>query len=113
KVHIHTNNPGSILEEGLKLGYLTDIKIDNMRMQHEEILLKDELEKVRANNISRKYSIISVSSGDGFEEVFKDLNVDITVSGGQTMKPSTEDFLKAIENTSGENVIILPNNSNI
>lgn len=114
KVHIHTNNPGSVLEDALKLGFLTDIKIDNMRMQHEEILLKDELDKARAlDTVGKKYSIISVSSGDGFNEVFKDLNVDITVSGGQTMNPSTEDFLKAIDNTSGENIIILPNNSNI
>ena len=114
KVHIHTDNPGSVLEDALKLGYLSDIKIDNMRLQHEEILLKDELENIRNNNVKdKKYSIIAVSSGKGFEEVFKDLNVDITVTGGQTMNPSTEDFLKAIENTSGENVIILPNNSNI
>lgn len=114
KVHIHTDNPGSVLEDALKLGYLSDIKIDNMRLQHEEVLLKDELEKIRKSQVEdKKYSIIAVSSGKGFEEVFMDLNVDITVTGGQTMNPSTEDFLKAIENTSGDNVIILPNNSNI
>lgn len=114
KVHIHTNNPGTVLEEALKLGDLNDIKIDNMRIQHEEVLLKDELEKIRDTEKSpKKYSIISVSSGDGFSEVFKDLNVDIVVSGGQTMNPSTEDFLNAIDKTYGENIIILPNNSNI
>lgn len=115
KVHIHTNNPGHVLEDALELGYLTDIKIDNMRLQHEEVLLKDELEKARLPKAKpgKKYSIISVSTGDGFEEVFKDLNVDITVTGGQTMNPSTEDFLKAIDETDGENIIILPNNSNI
>lgn len=114
KVHIHTNNPGSVLQEALKLGDLNDIKIDNMRIQHEEVLLKDELNKMRdTEKAAKKYSIISVSSGDGFAEVFKDLNVDIVVSGGQTMNPSTEDFLNAIDKTYGENIIILPNNSNI
>lgn len=117
KVHIHTNNPGTALEKALKLGDLSDIKIDNMRYQHEEVLLKDELlslkQKNEVNVINKEYSFISVSIGDGIDEVFKDLNVEAIVSGGQTMNPSTEDLLNAIETTSGKNVIILPNNSNI
>ena len=124
KVHIHTNNPGIALEKALKLGSLNDIKIDNMRYQHEEILLKDELkglkeENIEANNkikdieINKEYSLISVSIGEGINEIFNDLNVDAIVSGGQTMNPSTEDLLKAIDTTHGKNVIILPNNSNI
>ena len=124
KVHIHTNNPGIALEKALKLGSLNDIKIDNMRYQHEEILLKDELKGLKeenneANNkikdieINKEYSLISVSIGEGINEIFNDLNVDAIVSGGQTMNPSTEDLLKAIDTTHGKNVIILPNNSNI
>lgn len=117
KVHIHTNNPGTALEKALKLGDLSDIKIDNMRYQHEEVLLKDELRSLKQKNevnvINKEYSFISVSIGDGIDEVFKDLNVEAIVSGGQTMNPSTEDLLNAIETTSGKNVIILPNNSNI
>ena len=117
KVHIHTNNPGTALEKALKLGGLSDIKIDNMRYQHEEVLLKDELRSLKQKNevnvINKEYSFISVSIGDGIDEVFKDLNVEAIVSGGQTMNPSTEDLLNAIGTTHGKNVIILPNNSNI
>jgi len=117
KVHIHTNNPGYVLEEALKLGELTDIKIDNMKYQHEEILLKQELQEIEKKDkplvIDKKYSIIAVSIGEGIDALFKELNVDILVQGGQTMNPSTEDFLTAINNSKGENIIILPNNSNI
>lgn len=117
KVHVHTNNPGSILQKALNLGELSDIKIDNMRYQHEEILLKSELEESQKDNgdleIDKKYSFISISTGKGIDDVFKDLNVDMIVSGGQTMNPSTEDILNAIDKTSGEYVFILPNNSNI
>lgn len=117
KVHVHTNNPGVALEAALKLGSLKDIKIDNMRFQHEEVLLKDELiaisNKQEEVAIDKDYSFISVSIGDGIDEVFNNLNVDEIVSGGQTMNPSTEDFINAINKTSGRNIIILPNNSNI
>lgn len=119
KVHVHTNDPGLILQKALELGELSDIKIDNMRYQHEEILLKSELEEMEENNknkeieINKKYSFISISTGQGIDSVFKDLNVDIIVSGGQTMNPSTEDILNAIDKTHGEYVFILPNNSNI
>lgn len=116
KVHVHTNNPGTVLEKALSIGELTDIKIDNMRYQHEEILLKSELSKNNSEENKepeKEYSFVAISIGEGIDEVFKGLNVDALVSGGQTMNPSTEDILNAIENTSGKNVIILPNNSNI
>lgn len=120
KVHVHTNDPGMILHKAIELGGLSDIKIDNMRYQHEEVLLKSELEELnnsKENNdeniIDKKYSFIAISTGDGIDKIFKDLNVDVLVSGGQTMNPSTEDILNAIDNTSGEYVFILPNNSNI
>lgn len=118
KVHIHTNDPGLVLQKALLLGELSDIKIDNMRYQHEEVLLKSELEdaeedKKKQVNINKKYSFISISAGEGIDSVFKDLNVDIIVSGGQTMNPSTEDILNAIDKTEGEYIFILPNNGNI
>jgi len=114
KVHIHTNNPGLVLEKALKLGELTDIKIDNMRYQHEEILLKSSAEvKDIVSEESKQYSFVVVSVGEGIDKVFEGLNVDKLVSGGQTMNPSTEDILKAVSETTGENVFILPNNSNI
>ena len=116
KVHVHTNNPGTVLEKALGIGELTDIKIDNMRYQHEEVLLKSELSQSNSNknNIpDKEYSFVAISIGKGIDEVFRGLNVDVLVSGGQTMNPSTEDILKAIDNTSGKNIFILPNNSNI
>lgn len=117
KVHVHTDQPGIVLTQALKLGALSDIKIDNMRFQHNEILLKKELEAKQDSSISsselKKFSLISVCSGDGIEKLFRDLNVDFIVSGGQTMNPSTEDFIKAIDSTAAEHIFILPNNSNI
>lgn len=115
KVHIHTNSPGEVLEKGLQLGELRDIKIDNMRYQHEEILLKDELriKEAKSEELKKKYYIISVSTGEGLNELFKSLNVDYIVTGGQTMNPSIEDILSAIEKSNAKNIIILPNNSNI
>ncbi|WFA09802.1 DAK2 domain-containing protein [Tissierella sp. Yu-01] len=117
KVHVHTNNPGVALEKALELGSLKDIKIDNMRFQHEEVLLKEELKHSRDDNkeveINKEFSFVSVSIGEGIDEVFKDLNVDAIVPGGQTMNPSTEDLVNAINKTHGKNIIILPNNSNI
>jgi len=115
KVHIHTNNPGEVLEKALQLGELRDIKIDNMRYQHEEILLKDELRKIELDRgePEKKYYVISVSTGEGLNELFKSLNVDYIITGGQTMNPSIEDILSAIEKSYAKNIIILPNNSNI
>lgn len=114
KVHIHTNNPGLALEKAIALGQLKDIKIDNMRYQHEEVLLNSkEKKKAEDEKPNKKYSFIAISIGEGIDEVFRGLNVDVLVSGGQTMNPSTEDILHAIDETRGEYVFILPNNGNI
>ena len=121
KVHIHTNNPGKVMERALELGELSDIKIDNMRYQHEEVLLKDELNQLRESDekkeekleATKEYSFVSISTGKGIDKMFEEFSVDKIVSGGQTMNPSTEDILKAIESTEGKNVFILPNNKNI
>lgn len=104
KVHIHTNHPGEVLERALKLGELIDIKIDNMRYQHHENQSSKEL---------KKYGIVAISVGEGIKSIFEDLRVDRIISGGQTMNPSTEDILKAVDNIEAENIIILPNNKNI
>lgn len=117
KVHIHTNNPGEVLEKALKHGQLKDIKIDNMRYQHEHILKEDtkksdgDLKKEKKE--TKKYGFITVSVGDGIEELFKQLQVDYVIPGGQTMNPSTEDILNAINEVDADKIIILPNNGNI
>lgn len=118
KCHIHSNNPGQVIEEALKLGYLKDIKIDNMRLQHHEILFSEEETKeyTREQNKPKehkKYGFIAVSSGAGFTKIFKDLKVDEVVTGGQTMNPSTEDFMEAIGNINADEIFIFPNNKNI
>ncbi|WP_427338563.1 DAK2 domain-containing protein [Caloranaerobacter sp. DY30410] len=110
KVHIHTNNPGIVLEKALAIGELINVKIDNMRYQHKNRIIEEE----KAVELSRKkYGFIAVAMGEGIANVFKDLNVDFIIHGGQTMNPSTEDILKAVKSVNAENIIILPNNSNI
>ena len=121
KVHVHTNNPGQALEHAVELGALQDIKIDNMRFQHREILFdEEEVEAAKEEEIKeeefaidKKYSFIVVSMGSGMSDVFNSLGVDYIVEGGQTMNPSTEDLLKGVEKVRGENIFIIPNNSNI
>ena len=124
KVHVHTNNPGKVLEYAVELGALQDIKIDNMRLQHQEVLFKkEEVEKAKQKEIEdkkteetqekKKYSFIVVSLGKGINEVFKSLGADQIVEGGQTMNPSTEDLVKSVEKAPSDNVFIIPNNSNI
>ena len=112
KVHIHTNHPGSVMEHALKLGQLTDIKIDNMRKQHRNELFEEKPSQTQPK-ISKKYGFVTVTMGDGLTKIFKDLNVDHVIEGGQTMNPSTEDFIKAIEEINADTIFILPNNSNI
>lgn len=112
KVHIHTNNPGAVLEKALLLGELNDIKIDNMRYQHRHIMTKEEADRT-IDQAKKKYGIITVSIGEGLDKVFKELNVDYIIPGGQTMNPSTEDILAAINKVDGDNIILLPNNGNI
>ena len=112
KVHIHTNHPGQVLEEGLKLGNLSDIKIDNMRLQHRNQFF-DESMIVPKNTQKKKYGFITVTIGEGLTKIFKDFDIDYVIKGGQTMNPSTEDFVKAINDIDAEIIFILPNNSNI
>ncbi|MFA9422545.1 MAG: DAK2 domain-containing protein [Sedimentibacter sp.] len=109
KTHIHTNNPGQILAIAVKYGELSKIKIDNMKEQFRE-RIKNSHKKSKEK---KKYGFVSIGMGDGIQKVFTDLNVDIFLSGGQTMNPSTEDILEAANSINAEYVIILPNNSNI
>ena len=119
KVHIHTDNPGLVLEEAAKRGELTKIKIENMREQHRNLQEVHEtpapkvVEFPKKNEPKEKYAFISVSMGEGIEEIFTDLGVKHVVSGGQTMNPSTEDIINAVEEINAEHIIILPNNKNI
>lgn len=112
KVHIHTNNPGKVLEEAVKLGSLINIKIDNMRYQHNENL-KNEMEKEEKSEPKRQYAIIAVSAGDGFNEIFRQIGVTDIIEGGQTMNPSAGDIAEAVERANAEEVYVLPNNKNI
>ncbi len=110
KIHVHTSDPGSVLSEAVKYGMLLTVKIENMRLQHTEL---SENAAAKKEIIPGKYSFVSVANGDGICAVLRDLGVDEIVIGGQTMNPSTEQMLRAIDNTDGEYVYILPNNSNI
>ncbi len=120
KIHVHTNNPGLVLQEGLTYGSLTSIKIDNMREQHHSKLHIDEDTEEPAPDADsfvappeRKYGFVAVAAGQGVLSVFADLGVDNTVEGGQTMNPSTEDILRSVNKTPAEVVFVLPNNKNI
>ncbi|MBQ2135248.1 MAG: DAK2 domain-containing protein [Clostridia bacterium] len=125
KVHVHTDHPGNAIEKALTFGQLVHLKIENMRDQHERAKhdaesskkkptkSADLTETIKPVEITKPVGFVSVSAGAGLEELFKDLGVDIVVSGGQTMNPSTDDILKAIENTPAETVFVLPNNKNI
>ncbi len=110
KVHIHTNNPGFVLEQAVKIGELVNIKIENMKEQHSDILKAEETVK---NKERTPLAVVSVANGAGLENTFKELGAGYLIHGGQTMNPSTEDILSAINNANADNVIILPNNKNI
>lgn len=112
KVHIHTDKPHRVIEEGLKLGELSGIKIDNMKEQHRSIIDPQEPEKKEVE-LEKRYGIISVVMGEGFANIFRDLGADVIIEGGQTMNPSTQDILKAVEELKASSIFILPNNSNI
>jgi len=120
KIHIHSNHPGMVLEEALRWGELSKIKIDNMKLQHREIIQEtedeEEIEKTDmkdlSNNDESNIGIIAVAQGRGLCEIFKSLGADV-IEGGQTMNPSTENILSAIEKAPYNNIIILPNNKNI
>ena len=124
KTHVHTNDPGLALQEALKHGSLSKIKIDNMREEHQEKLIKDaeklakeqkeeETKEEKTEGPRKEMGFISVSIGAGVNEIFKGLGVDYIIEGGQTMNPSTEDMLNAIDHVNADNIFILPNNKNI
>ena len=131
KVHVHTNHPGQAFEKALTFGALSNMKIDNMRLEHQEKLIKDaeneaarqrqqeaEEEKLIAQEAAKaqpakEVGFIAVSAGEGLTDIFKGLGVDYLIEGGQTMNPSTEDMLNAIDQVNAKNIFILPNNKNI
>jgi uncharacterized protein len=112
KVHIHTDEPGVAITLGQKYGDLQTMKVDNMRLQNASILGKSQ-ETKKPSKTEAPYALIVVASGDGIKEAFKDLGADVIIDGGQTMNPSTEDFIKAIEQVNAKNIILVPNNKNI
>ncbi len=139
-IHIHTNDPGKVIQKGLSYGELTSIKVDNLSVEHTErlgfggaalegaqVVWKSATQKpappaaaktheAGANDIvedRKPYGFVAVAAGEGFKNIFKEMNVDIVISGGQTMNPSTDDFLKAIKCVNADTIFILPNNSNI
>lgn len=111
KVHVHTEDPGLVMQEGLKYGSLIKIKVDNMRNQHEAQVQNTDAEESKAE--AKDFGLIAVVAGEGLSAIFKAQGVDYVISGGQTMNPSTEDIVKAIEAVNAKQVIILPNNKNI
>ncbi len=119
KLHVHTNEPGKVITEALKYGSLYTVKIENMKEQHSNLSEgageAPEAEAAPSGpvEITKKYGFVSVSAGEGFEALFNDLGADVVVTGGQTMNPSTEDILSAVEATPAEIVFVLPNNKNI
>ncbi|MDY6307227.1 MAG: DAK2 domain-containing protein, partial [Oribacterium sp.] len=131
KVHVHTNHPGNAFEKGLSMGYLSRMKVDNMRLEHHEVLIQDaskiaaeekekeEEKKEAAEKAAKKdepmkdFGFISVSAGDGLSEIFRGVGADYVIEGGQTMNPSTEDILKACDEVNAKDIFILPNNKNI
>ena len=112
KVHVHTNDPGLVLQDALKHGQLVTIKIENMRLQHENTLVGDT-DEIAQSVEEKEYGFIATSMGEGLAKIFKDFGVDYIIEGGQTMNPSTEDFMKAIDSINAKNIFIFPNNSNI
>ncbi len=117
KVHVHTNQPGVVLTEALTYGALLTVKIENMREQHSEVVVTEEESAAAQKRViaepEKKYGVAAVCAGAGMEEVLKSLGADSLITGGQTMNPSTEDILKAIDATPSEIVYVLPNNKNI
>ena len=125
KIHVHTNHPGRVFEKGLEYGFLTNLKVDNLKLEHQEKVIKDAEKKAQEFKESvkkeapktpvklKEIGFVAVSSGDGLTTLFNDLGCDKVITGGQTMNPSTEDFIKAIEDVHAKMVFVFPNNSNI
>ena len=123
KIHVHTNHPGQAFEKGLTYGYLSNMKVDNMRLEHNERLMtsadkeeaekQEEIRRKKQEKPSKECGFIAVSMGDGLRDLFVELGVDYVIEGGQTMNPSTEDMLNAIDKVNAKNVFIFPNNKNV
>ncbi|MBQ7858086.1 MAG: DAK2 domain-containing protein [Oscillospiraceae bacterium] len=113
KVHVHTNDPGKALHEAIDYGSFVTVKIENMRLQHTEKVMSDADKAPKIAEPEKTFGVVSVSAGDGIADVFKNLGVDRVVSGGQTMNPSTQDILEAVNQVPAEIVFVLPNNKNI
>lgn len=119
KVHVHTNDPGLAIQKALTFGSLSRMKIDNMREEHQERLIKDaeklakQQKEKEAMEPRKAYGFIAVSIGDGMSEIFRGIGADYLIEGGQTMNPSTEDMLNAIDCVNADTIYILPNNKNI
>ena len=120
KVHVHTNNPGQAIEKALELGSLDRIKIENMKIQHTQKVISSPkppeiptAEPAPVSEEEKPYGFVAVAAGDGLHNIFRDLGVDVVVDGGQTMNPSTDDLLHAVESVNAKVTFILPNNKNI
>ena len=123
KIHVHTNHPGKVFEKGLEYGFLTNLKVDNLKLEHQEKVIKDaekkakqfaeQHEEKKAPVKLKEIGFVAVSNGDGITTFFSDLGCDKVITGGQTMNPSTEDFLNAIAEVHAKKVFVFPNNSNI
>ena len=119
KIHVHTNDPGLAIQKGLSYGALTNLKIDNMRVEHHERVIRDSEKLAKeqlaenAKAAAKDVGFVAVSVGDGFKEAFLGLGVDRVIEGGQTMNPSTEDVLNAIDKVNAANIFLFPNNKNI
>lgn len=119
KVHVHTNDPGLAIQKAFTYGSLTSMKIDNMREEHQEKVIRDAQKVAESASAPKKEEprkengFIAVAAGDGLADIFRDLGVDYVIEGGQTMNPSTDDVLSAIEQVNAENIFVLPNNGNI
>ena len=118
KIHVHTNDPGLAIQKALTYGQLSRMKIDNMREEHEEKLIRDaeklaKEQKAKEKAEQKEYGFIAVSIGEGLNEIFRELGVDYIIEGGQTMNPSTDDMLNAIDEVNAKHVFIFPNNKNI
>lgn len=113
KVHVHSNCPGDVIQSALKYGQLINIKIDNMRYQHRNAEEGKKADEAKIAEPENEYGFVAVCAGEGLQELFTDLGADVVVSGGQTMNPSTDNILNAINQTPAKTVFVLPNNKNI
>ena len=113
KVHIHTNHPGFVLEKAVGIGTMINIKIDNMKHQHQSLINKEEEKAAPKKEPEKETAFVAVCAGDGISEILRELGVTKVIEGGQTMNPSTEDILKAAEEVNAKTVFVFPNNKNI